>query len=115
MDKDRISQVMRTTRLKLLRCRLLSLLSDSYPKHEHSDVLYWRLTHEANEGTCINEVVNELHYLAEKGLLQLEQVVEERYLATITARGRDYLGGTIQVEGLWETPASAATTSKRKH
>jgi hypothetical protein len=56
---------------------------------EHSDVVYWRLKTEMHVDTCINDVVRELQYLAEKQLVRLEQIVADRFLATITAEARD--------------------------
>ncbi len=105
MDDASLSQVMRTGHLKSLRSHLLLLLNKAYPQFQHSDVLYWGLTHEVHFGTCLNEVVCELQYLSEKDLVRIELIVEGRYLATITARGRDFLEGTIQVDGLCELTA----------
>ena len=50
--------------------------------------------------TCINDVVRELQYLAEKQLVRLEQIVADRFLATITADGRDVVEGTKDVVGI---------------
>jgi hypothetical protein len=92
--KRELSDVIRRVHLETLRLYTLQLLNDTYPKFQPSDVVYWRLKTEMHVDTCINDVVRELQYLAENQLVRLEQIVADRFLATITAEGRDVVEGT---------------------
>jgi predicted transcriptional regulator with HTH domain len=92
--ESELSDILRTTHLKALRLYILQLLNDTYPKFEHSDVVCRRLSTERGMNAGINDVVRELHYLAERQLVRLEQIVGGRFLATITADGRDVVEGT---------------------
>lgn len=85
-------------RLEMLRTRILLLLDEKYPGSIHSDVIYWR----SKEETSINEIVRELHYLEEKKMVVLENIVAERFLVAITAKGRDFIAGAIVEIGLFE-------------
>jgi hypothetical protein len=92
--------MMDKTHLEVLRMRLLLLLEGSYPSAQHSDVLFLRITREYGTDTCIRDIVKELHYLTEKGLVALEPIIADRFMTTITAAGRDVISGHSKVAGI---------------
>lgn len=103
MDSKRITESIRKTDLEHLRTKILLLLDDAYPDPVHSDIIWYRLRHEERHSAGLNNVTKELNYLAEKGLLRLENIVEKRYLVAISPRGRDFVCGHLTETGLADT------------
>lgn len=99
------ASVIDAIRLKGLRTRILHVLSSTYPRREHSDILYLTLTRDHNVDASLRDVLSEVAYLAEKNLVEAEEIFEHRSLVRLTARGRDFLEGNIEEVGL-ESPAS---------
>ena len=104
MDSERISEVRNKVRAELLRSRILYLLEEAYPAQQHSDLLLLELQKGTDVG--LRAFIRELHYLKDKGLVQLDEIFPDRYLARITVRGRDVLTGHVKEVGLFHPTRS---------
>lgn len=100
MNEKHIDQILEKTHLEHLRTRILLLLDESYPDRLHSDMVWYRLRHEKHYDTGLNDFLREMHYLEEKQLLRVEEILKERFLVAITAKGRDFVSGHLQEAGL---------------
>lgn len=98
------SSAIEVVQLRCLRTRILLLLQSVYPRQEHSDVIYLSLSEEKGIDTGLRDVLSEVAYLAEKKLIEVRQIFEHRFLVRITARGRDFVEGSIEEVGL-ESPS----------
>lgn len=99
MDDARVLGALRRSHIESLRARILALLDDCYPHQMHSDVIYSQLSQKGVD-TCINEVVREVHYLRDKDMVTLECITADRFLVTITAKGRDVVAGAVEEVGI---------------
>ena len=88
-----------TCTVEKLRTRLLVLL-DSHPDPQHSDVLFLRALAKKRVESGVAQVVEQLCYLSERGLVQVEIIAAGRCMATITERGREFLDGKVEEDGL---------------
>jgi hypothetical protein len=99
LDDERVLSALRRSHIESLRARILALLDDCYPQQMHTDILYWQLSRKGID-TCINDVVREVHYLRDKDIVNLECIVADRFLVTITAKGRDVVAGAVEEVGI---------------
>ncbi len=88
--------MMYAVELRTLRTRILILLDRLYPKRM-DDVA---ISHCGD--TEVGDVVirRELHYLAEKGLINIDTTLDGRLNIALTAKGRDFLTGDVKEVGL---------------
>jgi hypothetical protein len=86
--------------IRYLRTRILILLDSIYP--ERMDEI--TISHCDGNKPGVKMIQRELHYLAEKTLIDIETTQDKRLNAALTAKGRDFLTGDIKEVGL--IPAS---------
>lgn len=81
------------------RLVILRLLSEQNAYTTNSSVLH-RALHHLGIASSRDDVATDLAWLAEHGLLTLEQPVPALYVATLTARGHDVVLGNAIVPGV---------------
>src|SRR6185312_6499803 len=81
------------------RTRILWLLDCVYPKWQNSLVLH-RALERHWAGISYVQMIAELHYLNEKGLLHIHGPRRSLWRAQITAKGKDFLEGNVSEPGL---------------
>lgn len=91
-----LEAIIHRVHLHSLRTRILIALDEVYPEKMDSVVVAGCIKQDVGRKT----VLRELHYLTEKGLVALDLRAEDHLLASITARGRDFLAGDIEEVGL---------------
>ncbi len=91
------------TQNEVLRTRILRIVEAAYPKWTARAVPFSTLQ-KSYIDTSLNDLDINAHYLAEKGLLQIEETKgkseKTAWRIKLTARGIDYLEGRLEEIGL---------------
>ena len=91
-----ISSLIASTQLRMLRTGILIALDSVYPSN--LDDVTLREVGDNRHGLLM--IRRELHYLMEKQLVVIKTIPNTSVVATITARGRDFLNGDVAEVGI---------------